>query len=170
MPTLGPGPGDGHLPADRLSSAVATLARYWMKSGKEAARAAGMSLPQLLLIRGLLELGTVPERHWVESMGASPSATSELLDGLEKDGYLTRTQDAEDRRQVLVTLSPKGRKLADRVRSEFRGRWRSHCADIPDAELVSAAGTLERLAARVGAAGTAIAGPLPSLRGRRRAE
>jgi len=39
----------------------------------------------------------------------------ELVDRLEKRGYVRRARSKEDRRQVLVSLQPKGQKVLERV-------------------------------------------------------
>jgi DNA-binding MarR family transcriptional regulator len=136
-------------PEERLARTVARLTRSWMRLSREGARGLGLSLPQLLLLGGLYEIGEIPERRWVQMIGVSPSATSGLLDGLEAEGYIQRTHDKVDRRQVLVSLSPKGRKLTERVRGQFRRRWKAYCADIPAREMDAATATLDRLVARM---------------------
>ena len=39
----------------------------------------------------------------------------ELVDRLERRGYVRRARGKEDRRQVLVSLLPKGQRVLDRV-------------------------------------------------------
>ena len=43
-----------------------------------------------------------------EQLGRSPSATSRLVDGLVKRGYLERGVEIVDRRQRVLTLTPEG--------------------------------------------------------------
>ncbi|WP_414755875.1 MarR family winged helix-turn-helix transcriptional regulator [Anabaena sp. CCY 9910] len=45
----------------------------------------------------------------------SSGAMTNRIDRLEQDGIVTRVRDAEDRRSVMVQLTPKGIKLADTV-------------------------------------------------------
>lgn len=136
-------------PAEKLSETVSRLTRGMMRLAREHARDVGLSLPQLFLLRGLREEGRIPVSRWVDIMGVSPSAATSLLDGLEEQGYVQRTHDAKDRRQVLVSLTPKGRRLSEQVQAEFRRKWRSLCDEIPAGELEVAAATLERIGARL---------------------
>jgi DNA-binding MarR family transcriptional regulator len=153
-----------------LSETVTQLTRGWVRFARERARALGLTLPQLFLLGGLRELGTIPVNRWVERMGTSPSATTALLDGLEATGYVRRTHDAVDRRQVLVSLTPNGRKIAERLKHVFRDRWKALCEDIPERELEAATATLAKIVRRLGADED---GPKVSVRppppGRRRA-
>lgn len=136
--------------SERLSGAVRGMVRSWIRLTREEARASGLSLPQMFVLGGLYESEAIPVTRWAEIVGASPSATTGLLDGLEADGYVVRTHDRHDRRQVLISLSPKGRALAGRLSRTFRSHWRTFCRGIPDSDLDATAVTLGRIAERMG--------------------
>ncbi|HTP56572.1 MAG TPA: MarR family transcriptional regulator [Thermoplasmata archaeon] len=144
-------PGGARRAAERLSETVARLSRGWMRLGREEARAIGLSLPQAILLRNLRETGPTPVTHWVGVTGVSPSTATSLLDGLEAEGYVVRTHDRSDRRQVLISLTSAGRRVSHRLTEEFRRRWVDFCEEIPSAHLDSAAATLERIAGRMAA-------------------
>ena len=142
-------PSAHRTPDERLAEGVSRLARGWMRLGREGARNLGLSAPQLFLLNGLREMGSVPVLRWVDEMGASPSAMTGLLDGLESAGFVSRSHGVEDRRQVLVSLTPSGRRLADRLQSEFRVRWKQYCEGIPGRDLDRVSETLERITSRM---------------------
>lgn len=54
---------------------------------------------------------------------ASLASTSSLADRLVKSGYLEREADPADRRKVLLSASPQGREVADRLMSRFNERF-----------------------------------------------
>lgn len=61
----------------------------------------------------IADLGTI--------LGRSPSATSRIVSGLARRGLVARTEEVADRRQRLVTLTPRGLALLgvfDRARAE----------------------------------------------------
>lgn len=136
---------------ERLLETVSRLTRGWIRLAREEARRRGFSLPQLFLLNGLRDTGRIPVTRWTETVGASPSATTGLLDSLESAGYLVRSHDARDRRQVLIGLTQRGHRLADRVRSQSRKRWATFCREISSADLDAASETLGRIVNRMGA-------------------
>jgi DNA-binding MarR family transcriptional regulator len=136
-------------PEDRLGETMGRVTRAWLRVAKSDGRELDLSLPQIFLVVGLREKGRIPVTRWAETMGASPSATTGLLDGLEAEGYLLRTHDPLDRRQVLISLSPKGARLAARLEARFRTRWRQVCEGVPAGRLADAEAVLERLADRL---------------------
>jgi DNA-binding MarR family transcriptional regulator len=141
---------NGPVAADlQLSEAVGRLTRGWMRTAKEQGRALHLSLPQLLLIRSLTEIEEIPVTRWAEMIGASPSATTGLLDGLEAEGYVRRTHASDDRRQVLISLLPKGRRLADRMVEIHERRWRRYCRGLAPRRLREAADTLDSISERM---------------------
>lgn len=46
-------------------------------------------------------------------MGVEPNSLSRVLKSLEKDKYITRVKDSNDKRKVLVKLTDKGNKLRE---------------------------------------------------------
>jgi DNA-binding MarR family transcriptional regulator len=59
--------------------------------------------------------GPLPAGRLAELARISPGATTTLLDRLERKGLARRTRDTEDRRRVLVEVTPKLRRLAEQV-------------------------------------------------------
>ena len=57
--------------------------------------------------RGSLPLGKMGARLQVH-----PASVTNLMDGLEKLGYVTRAPHPSDRRTTLATISPQGRQVA----------------------------------------------------------
>ena len=60
-------------------------------------------------------LGTANVNAVADGLGANPSNASRTCDRLVRAGLLTREQSAEDRRNVVLRLSPKGQALVDEV-------------------------------------------------------
>jgi MarR family transcriptional regulator, organic hydroperoxide resistance regulator len=139
---------------ERLRIALSQLTRAWMRMAREEARELGLSVPQLMLLGTLREAGTVPVSRWADAIGSSLSAATGLLDRLESERYVTRGHGREDRRQVLISLTPRGRKLADRLSTEFQRRWSAYTVPIPSDQLEAAASVLERLVGRLDLAET----------------
>jgi DNA-binding MarR family transcriptional regulator len=136
--------------AAELSKSVSQTVRGWIRLGKEEGRTAGLSFPQLIVLGNLLELGSAPVTTWAESVGASASSMTGLLDGLASEGLVRREHDSADRRKVLITLTPKGTRTAQRIRSRFERRWTRYCEGIPAEELRRATEVLQRVLERMG--------------------
>jgi DNA-binding MarR family transcriptional regulator len=136
-------------PEERLLLATSRVARAWIRMGREEARSLGLSLAQLVLLRGLRERGPAPAVRWAEMVGASPSALTGLLDALGSEGYVRRVRGTTDRRQVVVALTPAGRRLADRLAQKYRQRWHGYCRGKTGSSLGASARTLGSIADRM---------------------
>ncbi len=66
----------------------------------------------------------------------SPPAVTGLLTRLEKDGYITRTEDARDSRNHKVLITPKGREILAGTRVRFDAVDRAMMAGISEEELL----------------------------------
>jgi DNA-binding MarR family transcriptional regulator len=68
-----------------------------------------------MYVIGGLALGAegVPIRQLVRELGVTKQAAGQLVDTLVARGYLARTPDEADRRQLIVTLTERGRAAAE---------------------------------------------------------
>ena len=92
--------------------------RLFLREGDAAARSAGLEPQQYLLllaIRGLPEGSSAKIQTLADSLLIRHHSAVELVDRLEKNGYVRRNRGKEDRREVLVSLLPKGQRVLDRV-------------------------------------------------------
>jgi DNA-binding MarR family transcriptional regulator len=92
--------------------------RLFLKEGDAAARSAGLEPQQylmLLAIRGLPPEIPGKIQTLADRLALKHHSAVELVDRLERRGYVRRTRGKLDRRQVLVSLLPKGQKVLDRV-------------------------------------------------------
>src|ERR1700675_1478497 len=92
--------------------------RLFLKEGDATAREAGLEPQQylmLLAIRGLPADVPGKIRTLADRLALKHHSAVELVDRLEQHGYVKRTRSREDKRQVLVSLLPKGQKLLERV-------------------------------------------------------
>ena len=113
----------------RALSQLRYLIRKFLQEGDVTAREAGLE-PQLYLllltIRGL-GAGQEPSiRALADRLALRHHSTVELVDRLEENGLVKRTRGREDRRQVLVSLQPRGEKLLEKVVAKRIVELRSH--------------------------------------------
>jgi len=92
--------------------------RRFLQEGDTTARQAGLEPQQYLLllaIRGLPSGQEASIRKLAERLSLRHHSTVELIDRMEARGFVKRMRGREDRRQVLISLQPRGEKLLERV-------------------------------------------------------
>jgi DNA-binding MarR family transcriptional regulator len=103
--------------------------RRFLQEGDETAREAGLEPQQYLLllaIRGLQTGQEISIRTLADRLALRHHSTVELIDRMETRGFVRRTRGREDRRQVLVSLQPRGEKLLEKVVGQRLVELRSH--------------------------------------------
>jgi DNA-binding MarR family transcriptional regulator len=94
------------------------LIRRFLQEGDVTAKEAGLEPQQYLLllaVRGLPPGQEATISALANRLSLRHHSTVELVDRMEAHGYVRRLRGREDRRQVLVSLQPKGAKLLERV-------------------------------------------------------
>jgi len=92
--------------------------RRFLQEGDATARHAGLEPQQYLLllaIRGLPAGKEASIRALADRLSLRHHSTVELIDRMEARGYVKRMRGREDRRQVLISLLPRGEKLLEKV-------------------------------------------------------
>jgi DNA-binding MarR family transcriptional regulator len=113
------------------------LIRRFVQEGDVTAKQAGLEPQQYLLllaIRGLPSGQMATISALASRLSLRHHSTVELVDRMESHGYVKRSRDRADRRQVLVELQPRGAKLLEKVVEqriiELRANGRSLVAAI----------------------------------------
>ncbi len=92
--------------------------RRFLQEGDATAIQAGLERQQYLLLLTIRGLPTGQEATisaLAERLSLRHHSTVELVDRMEKRGYVKRIRGREDRRRVLVSLQPRGEKLLEKV-------------------------------------------------------
>ncbi len=118
----------------------------------------GMTRTKLSLLGTIARSTSIGMGELAGIEGLNPTMTSRMIGRLEDAGLVRRVQDANDRRAVLVEITPEGTKRWNRLRrrrTDLLGGW---LADLPDDErsaLLRAVPALESLAASMRAGSSA---------------
>jgi len=92
--------------------------RKFLQEGDVTAKQAGLEPQQYLLLLAIRGLPTGQEATisaLAERLSLRHHSTVELIDRMEARGYVKRIRGREDRRQVLVSLQPRGEKMLEKV-------------------------------------------------------
>lgn len=79
------------------------------------AREEGISASQLAVLELLLHLGPMSQGQICEKILKSGSNVTTVIDNLERDGFVRRERDANDRRVQVVHLTDEGRRVIRRI-------------------------------------------------------
>lgn len=105
----------------------------------------GLSGPQLLCLRQLDARGALPTGRLAEAMSLSAATVCGILDRLEARGLLTRERQAEDKRRVVVDLSPAGRALVRGAPPPLQESFLSKLRGLPLGQQAQINRTLKKL-------------------------
>jgi len=70
---------------------------------------AGLSLARAKVLMRLDSHGPMNQATLAGLLGFAPRSVTETVDGLERDGFVTRSEDPHDRRARIVSLTAAGR-------------------------------------------------------------
>lgn len=120
--------------AERLGVAI-------FRSVREDATGLGLTVREAMILLVLRRNRAVPVSRLVSGSGTPPSTITGVVDALVLAQLLKREHGTRDRRQVVVSLAPRGRQLAERLERLQASRWLGVRGQLP--------GTRAALAARV---------------------
>lgn len=87
---------------------LALLGQDAMRRLREAHTASNLSPRQFHLLGLLHDRGPTAQRELGHALAVDPSILVTLLNPLERDGFISRQRDQDDRRRHVVTLTPAG--------------------------------------------------------------
>src|SRR6202043_1878327 len=112
-------PNEFRADAERLSSIVLEMQRCFVLHLCKELAPGNVSFPQFFLLAYLDQKEVLTMTAIAQKMGHTTAAASGLVARLENLGYLVRSVAREDRRKVMVCITPKGSALVRRIREEM---------------------------------------------------
>ena len=107
--------------AERLSDLILEMQRCFVLHLCKELAPGGVSFPQFFLLAYLDQKEVLTMTAIAQKMGHTTAAASGLVARLENLDYLMRSIDRDDRRKVMVCITPKGSALVRRIRQEMVG-------------------------------------------------
>ncbi|MEO0115780.1 MAG: MarR family transcriptional regulator [candidate division WOR-3 bacterium] len=104
------------------------------------------SFSQVMILQTLLREKTMQMKDLAKYLGLSKANATGLVDRLVKKGLIERTHSVEDRRAVLVKLTPTGTHAATKLAAINRKGLAQMMRRIPEKNLVVFLNTLEMVA------------------------
>ena len=112
---------------------------------RREAREVGISPEQVSLLVAVKYSPGIGVNELAARERISAPAMSNHVDRLERDGLLTRTPSAKDRRRVGLTLTDEGKRVLRRVRSRRTAWLASRLGALSPAELAAVKAAIEPL-------------------------
>jgi DNA-binding MarR family transcriptional regulator len=107
--------------AERLSHIVLEMQRCFVLHLCKELAPGNVSFPQFFLLTYLDQKEVLTMSAIAQKMGHTTAAASGLVARLENLGYVIRSSAREDRRKVMVCITPQGSALVRRIREEMVG-------------------------------------------------
>jgi DNA-binding MarR family transcriptional regulator len=107
--------------AERLSHMVLEMQRCFLLHLCKELAPGNVSFPQFFLLGYLDRKEVLTMSAIAQKMGHTTAAASGLVARLENLGYVMRSVARDDRRKVMVCITPKGSALVRRIREEMVG-------------------------------------------------
>lgn len=130
--------------------------------GRKLASAAGLTAVQFRVLQIVSESATMTPKDISKQMGVSQATITSLIDKLEKQGMVCRTKSEADRRQINITLTPRGVETVDTAPDALQQRYVRQFESLQEWEQAQLISSLERIAAMLDAAELDVAPVLDS--------
>jgi DNA-binding MarR family transcriptional regulator len=105
--------------AERLAHIIMEMQRcFVLRLSKELAPG-NVSFPQFFLLTYLDHMEVLTMSAIAHKMGHTTAAASGLVARLQNLGYVMRSHASDDRRKVMVGITPRGTALVRRIREEM---------------------------------------------------
>jgi DNA-binding MarR family transcriptional regulator len=130
----------------KTARALQLVARALGRLGRESARAGDVTPQQADALQLIVERGAISTSSLALFLGIDPSTASRNLAGLERCGYIVRRRGPDDGRQNEVKLTPRGRRIAEALASEWADAYTLLMDRVPRGERQRFADALDILA------------------------
>lgn len=118
--------------SDVLRAAEGMFARYGISQGRFC----------VLIVLHRSPFDAIGLSSLAEKVGVTRATVTGLVDNLEKDGFLERLPDPDDRRRMQVRMTDRGRSLMESILPDYYRRVSQLMADVDEESRARLAGIL----------------------------
>lgn len=130
----------------QLVASLRGIAHAIELQSKALLRACGLTLPQLLVLAAIRELGDVTARRLSDHVSLTPPTVTTILNRLEERGLVWRDRNAADRRVSHARLTEAGRHLLASAPALLPEAFAARFARLPAWEQTQTLAAVQRLA------------------------
>ena len=113
---------------------------------KQLVKTAGLTTPQLLLLRAIRQKGEVSIGELACDISLSQATVTNILDRLEKRGIIYRERSSHDKRMVHAYLTEQGDEILKNAPALLQENFIRQFRDLEDWEQTMIISSLERIA------------------------
>ena len=144
--------------AAALHAALNELVRVYQFRDRDRICCHDVSVTQCYAIEALVRRGPSGLNELAAELYLDKSTASRVVATLRRKGYVARAAHPEDGRAVVLSVTPAGRRLHDRIRKDLVAEARELLKDV-EPDVREGAARLIRGLARAAAARSGVAGP-----------
>jgi DNA-binding MarR family transcriptional regulator len=115
-------PGLSPSEIERLADIIMQMQRCFVQHLSEELSRGQVSFPQFFLLGHISAGESLSMTEIADKMTHTTAAATGLVDRLENLGYVQRKHASDDRRKVLVQITPKGLDLVGRIRQDIAAK------------------------------------------------
>lgn len=105
----------------------------------------GVTPAEKRILYGLNKHQKLSKQDLAKAVVLEPSAITRAMQRLEKNKYIQRHVDLNDKRSILLMLTAKGRKKINAIQKEALDIFKLACHDIHHDDIINLTNTLEKL-------------------------
>lgn len=113
---------------------------------RDPQRPGALSYAQVRALVMLDDAEEVTAGQLARAADLTPASVTAMLDHLEEKEMVQRRRSEQDRRNVVVSLTPAGRAILAEKRARWRGCWEAAVEEFSDADLAVAGEVMRRMA------------------------
>ncbi len=132
-------------------STLRQIAREIDLYSKQLVKRVGMTVPQLIVLKEVVDAGSLAMGKLAERVSLSQATVTNIVDRLESRGYIERRRSQSDRRQILLHATEHGSKVIEANPSILQEQFLEAFSKLESWEQTQILSSLQRVAAMMNA-------------------
>jgi len=134
------------MDSSHVVKAIRKIVRAIDLRSKEVSRQTGLTIPQIVVLQGVRDLGEVTTKALSENADLSSATVVTILDKLEEKGLVERYRSLSDRRIVHARLTEAGEAAAANLPGLLHEEFERKFAELDAADRGQLVSAIERIA------------------------